>query len=56
MLSKEVEEYGKLPDLPTGNQSIAEGRYKVEQHKELSVTAQGSDTVAQLWFKSPVSY
>ena len=56
MLSTEVEEYGSLPDLPTGSQSIAEGRYKVEHHEELSVAAQGSDTVAQLWFKSPVSY
>jgi hypothetical protein len=56
MLSTEVEEYGKFPDLPTGTQSIAEGRYKVGQQKELSVAAQGSDTVAQLWFKSPVSY
>lgn len=56
MLSTEVEEYSKFPDLPTGNQSIAEGRYKVGQHTELSVAAQGSDTVGKLWFKSPVSH
>ena len=55
MATAKAEEHASLPDLPTGDQGIAAGSYKVEHDEDLSVLAKDAAIAAKLWFKSPVS-
>ncbi|KAH8881049.1 FabD/lysophospholipase-like protein, partial [Thozetella sp. PMI_491] len=46
-------EYGKFPDLPTDNQALAAGRYKISEGSAAYVGAVDSEIKSKVWFRSP---
>lgn len=55
VLDGQVAEYEKYPDLPTKNQSVTAGRYKIKEDSEANVKAEGLEIASKVWFRSPVS-
>ena len=55
VLDEEVAGYEKYPDLPTADQAVAAGTYKIKEDSEAFVEAKGPDTESKVWFRSPVS-
>jgi hypothetical protein len=55
VLDDEVAGYEKYPDLPTQNQSVTAGRYKIKESNEAFVEAEGPEIASKVWFRSPVS-
>lgn len=53
-LDSQVAEYAKYSDLPTKNQTVGAGRYKVKELSEVNVGATGPEIASKLWFRSPV--